>query len=119
LEAYLADLLWEIRCVHFILDNGSSHIATVTREWVAAQEGLVRFHFIPAHASWLNQAEMALSAFSRRYLRDRERKPSRIDHPSLSLATRVQSGARTSISVVLHQARYARMYSRRTWATVP
>jgi hypothetical protein len=67
----LAKLPWEIRCVHCILDNGSSHIAKVTSEWVAAQEGLVRFHFTPAHASWLNQAELALSAFSRRYLRDR------------------------------------------------
>jgi transposase len=52
LEAYLAELPWEIRCVHCILDNGSSHIAKATREWVAAQEGLVRLHFTPAHASW-------------------------------------------------------------------
>ncbi len=38
---------------------------------MAAQDGRVVVHFTPAHASWVNQAELALSAFSRRYLRDR------------------------------------------------
>jgi hypothetical protein len=57
--------------VHCILDDGSSHIAMATRDWVAAQAGLVPWHFAPAHASGLNQAELALSAFSRRYLRNR------------------------------------------------
>ena len=57
--------------LHCILDYGSSHIAKETRAWVAAQVGRVVFHFTPAHASWVNQAELALSAFSRRYLRDR------------------------------------------------
>ncbi|MDR7523534.1 MAG: IS630 family transposase [Armatimonadota bacterium] len=96
LEAYLAELPWEIRCVHCILDNGASHIAKVTRAWIAAQEGLVRFHFTPTHASWLNQAELALGAFSRRYLRDRvsESRQALIT-TSLPLATRVQSVART------------------------
>ncbi len=81
------ELPWKIRCVHRILDNGSSHIAQVTRQWVAAQEGLIRFYFTPAHASWLNQAELALSAFSRRYLRDRvsESRPDLITHIYRSL----------------------------------
>ena len=71
MEAYLATLPRTIRCLHCILDNGSSHVAKATRAWLAAQAGRVEFHFTPAHASWVNQAELALSAFSRRYLRDR------------------------------------------------
>ncbi len=70
-EAYLAEVPRTIRRIHCILDNGSSHIAKDTQAWVAAQAGRVAFHFTPAHASWVNQAELALSAFSRRYLRDR------------------------------------------------
>jgi hypothetical protein len=71
IEAYLAALPRTIRRLHCILDNGSSHVAKATQRWVAAQAGRVEFHFTPAHASWVNQAELALSAFSRRYLRDR------------------------------------------------
>ncbi len=71
MEAYLATLPRTIRCLHCILDNGSSHIAKETQAWIKAQAGRVEFHFTPAHASWVNQAELALSAFSRRYLRDR------------------------------------------------
>lgn len=71
LEAYVCELPRTIRRIHCILDNGSSHIAKETQAWVAAQAGRVVFHFTPAHASWVNQAELALSAFSRRYLRDR------------------------------------------------
>lgn len=69
--AHLADIPRTIRRIHYILDNGSSHVAADTRKWVLAQDGRVLFHFTPAHASWLNQAELALSAFSRRYLRHR------------------------------------------------
>ena len=70
-EAHLAQLPRTLRRIHYIMDNGSSHIAAATRAWLEAQKGHVAFHFTPAHASWLNQAELALSAFSRRYLRDR------------------------------------------------
>jgi hypothetical protein len=71
LEEHLAEFPSTIRRIHYILDGGSSHIAKETRQWVEAQRGRVLFHFTPAHASWLNQAELALSAFSRRYLRHR------------------------------------------------
>jgi len=67
----LAEVPRTIRRIHIILDNGASHIAKKTQEWIKAQAGRVVFHFTPAHASWLNQAELALSAFSRRYLRHR------------------------------------------------
>ncbi len=71
MDEYMATVPQTIRRIHCILDNGSSHIAKETQAWVAAQAGRVVFHFTPAHASWVNQAELALSAFSRRYLRDR------------------------------------------------
>lgn len=71
LEAHVARIPPQIRRIHYILDNGASHIARQTQQWVVAQQGRVCFHFTPAHASWLNQAELALSAFSRRYLRHR------------------------------------------------
>jgi DDE superfamily endonuclease len=71
MNEYLATVPRTIRRIHCILDNGSSHIAKETQAWAVAQAGRVVFHFTPAHASWVNQAELALSAFSRRYLRDR------------------------------------------------
>ena len=71
MDEYLTTVPRTIRRIHCILDNGSSHIAKDTQAWLAAQDGRVTFHFTPAHASWVNQAELALSAFSRRYLRDR------------------------------------------------
>jgi transposase len=71
LDEYVTTVPRTIRRIHCILDNGASHVAKDTQAWVAAQGGRVSFHFTPAHASWVNQAELALSAFSRRYLRDR------------------------------------------------
>lgn len=57
--------------VELILDNASSHTANDTQQWFADNRARVRAHFTPKHASWLNQAELALSAFSRRYLNGR------------------------------------------------
>ena len=71
MEAYLRTVPRTIRRIHCILDNGAAYIAKETQAWVAAQGDRVVFHFTPAHASWVNQAELALSAFGRRYLRDR------------------------------------------------
>ncbi len=57
--------------VHYIMDNGSTHDSRHTRRWLASKDGRVQFHVTPAHASWLNQGELGLSAFSRKYLRNR------------------------------------------------
>lgn len=57
--------------IHYIMDNGPTHDSRHTRKWLEAKDGRVRFHFTPAHASWLNQGELALSVFSRKYLRNR------------------------------------------------
>ena len=55
------------RRIHLILDNGSSHIAQETRAWCATLPWL-RVLYTPAHASWLDQAELLLRAFGDRYL---------------------------------------------------
>lgn len=54
--------------IHLIMDNGPSHIDHHTRTYLAAHE---RFRplYTPAHASWLNQAELLLRAFSDKYLK--------------------------------------------------
>ncbi|HEX6533043.1 MAG TPA: IS630 family transposase [Gemmatimonadaceae bacterium] len=62
--------------IHLILDNGSSHIAHETRARLAAIPRL-RVLYTPAHASWLDQAELLLRAFGDRYL-DHLDVPSRI-----------------------------------------
>lgn len=56
------------RRIHLIMDNGSSHIDHNTRAYLATHE---RFRplYTPAHASWLNQAELLLRAFSDKYLK--------------------------------------------------
>ena len=49
--------------IHLIMDNGSSHIDHHTREYLTSHP---RFRplYTPTHASWLNQAELLLRAFT-------------------------------------------------------
>lgn len=71
LRAVLPQLLWEhrdARRIHLIWDEGSSHIAHSTRSFLSSDYPRVRVLFTPAHASWLDQAELLLRAFGARYL---------------------------------------------------
>lgn len=71
LRALLPQLLWEhrdARRIHLIWDEGSSHIAHLTRSFLSTYYPQVRVLFTPAHASWLDQAELLLRAFGARYL---------------------------------------------------
>jgi hypothetical protein len=71
LRAVLPQLLWEhrdARRIHLIWDGGSSHIAHPTRSFLSSYYPQVRVLFTPAHASWLDQAELLLRAFGARYL---------------------------------------------------
>ena len=71
LRAVLRELFDEhrhARRVHLIWDGGSSHVARETTEFLRARYPYVRTLVTPAHASWLNQAELLLRAFSERYL---------------------------------------------------
>jgi len=54
--------------IHLIMDNGSSHIDQHTRSYLR-NHGRFRPIYTPAHASWLNQAELLLRAFTDRYLK--------------------------------------------------
>jgi len=61
-----------IRKVHLVWDNGTTHVSKETKAFLASPEGSrLVLHYTPTHASWLNQAEMFFSLFSRRYLRGR------------------------------------------------
>src|SRR5919197_1773813 len=72
-EHFLKALSRLVRCyprarrLHLILDNGPSHIAQATTAYVASHPRLRAF-YTPPHASWLNQAEFLLRAFSDKYL---------------------------------------------------
>lgn len=55
--------------LHLIGDNGPSHVSQPTQDFLRDYQPWVRVLFTPAHASWLNQAELLLRAFEARYLK--------------------------------------------------
>lgn len=54
--------------IHLVLDNGPSHTSKATKKWLREHP---RFQprYTPAHASWLDQAELFFSILTRRLLR--------------------------------------------------
>jgi hypothetical protein len=58
-----------LRGVFLIHDGGASHIAAATRDYLGRHGTWWRPRLTPAHASWLNQAEMLVNAFGGRYLK--------------------------------------------------
>jgi hypothetical protein len=83
--AILPDLLHEhrdARRVHLIWDGAPPHTADATTAFVRDNYPHVRILLTPPHASWLNQAELLLRAFSARYLNRGEwsSRPQLIDH---------------------------------------
>ena len=52
-----------------IQDGDPSHTAAATHEYFAAHRDWWRPRFTPVHASWLDQAELLIGAFGRRYLK--------------------------------------------------
>jgi len=64
--------LWckRIRVLHLILDNGSTHAPKQLAAWIGSL-GLrfeVRIHWLPVHASWLDQIEIVFSVLQRKVL---------------------------------------------------
>ena len=56
--------------IYLVMDNGSSHIAADTKTLLQGLKApWVRICYTPPHASWLNQAELLLGAFSERYIK--------------------------------------------------
>ena len=58
-----------LRGVYLIQDGDPSHTAGVAQDYYRSCRGWWRPRFTPAHASWLNQAELLNHAFSYHYLR--------------------------------------------------
>ena len=56
------------RRIHLVMDNGASHISGDTTEFFASRAPRVQVLLTPSNASWLNQAEALLEAFSEHYL---------------------------------------------------
>lgn len=73
------------RRIHLIMDQGPSHIDHHTQAYFAAHPRL-RALYTPAHASWLDQAELLLRAFSDKYLKrfDADSRQHLIDHLNAS-----------------------------------
>ena len=57
------------RRIHLICDGGPSHAAAATQSFLQSHYGSrLRLLLTPAHASWLNQAELLLKSFDVRYI---------------------------------------------------
>ncbi len=56
------------RCIHLVLDNGSSQHPHTFPTWCAQHHDTVRVHYLPVHASWLNQIEIYFSIVQRKVL---------------------------------------------------
>jgi hypothetical protein len=58
------------RRIHLICDGGPSHTSAATTSFLHSHYGSrLRLLLTPAHASWLNQAELLLKSFDVRYLK--------------------------------------------------
>jgi transposase len=58
----------EYGVLHLIGDNLKTHTAPETLEWMEQHPGRVVWHFLPVHASWLNQIELWFSTLQRKSL---------------------------------------------------
>ena len=55
--------------IHAIMDNGSSHIAKLTKAWFETHPRW-HAHYTPKHASWVNQVELFFSILQRKVIRN-------------------------------------------------
>ncbi len=81
------DSLREYIGIYLIMDNGSSHIAAETGTLLQGLKApWVRVCYTPSHASWLNQAELLLGAYSERYIKrgSWDSRPAMINHIGVS-----------------------------------
>lgn len=72
-EAFMTELFAcepyaSAKVIHFILDNASSQHPNTFPTWVQQQHPKVRLHYLPTHASWLNQIELYFSIVQRKVL---------------------------------------------------
>jgi len=67
IQRFIHPYSWAHR-IHLVIDNGSSHTSDETTQFFESLKPRVHLLFTPTNASWLNQAESLLQAFSTRYL---------------------------------------------------
>jgi hypothetical protein len=53
------------RRIHLVLDNGTSQHPSTFPPWLAQHHDKVPVHYLPVHASWLNQIEIYFSIVQR------------------------------------------------------
>lgn len=74
---YLVDVLFpDVECIDVVMDNLNTHHYHSLVEFFGKTEAdrimsRLEFHFTPAHASWLNMAEIELSVLSKQCLSKR------------------------------------------------
>jgi hypothetical protein len=56
-----------LKFIHLILDNGSTHAPKQLRKWINSLHlsFTVKIHWLPTHASWLDQVEIIFSKLQR------------------------------------------------------
>jgi transposase len=54
--------------LHLVSDNSKTRTAPETQEWMETHPDRVTWHFLPTHASWLNQIELWFSILQRKCL---------------------------------------------------
>jgi hypothetical protein len=76
----------KVRGIYLIQDNGPSHVASATQDYFAEDPEWWRPRYTPRRASWLNQAELLIGAFSKRYIvgGSWDSKPAFIEHLNVS-----------------------------------
>jgi hypothetical protein len=65
----LFEELGQMLRIHLIWDGGPCHTSEMTARCLRRHRPKVRMLLTPAHASWLNQAELLLRAFTQQYLK--------------------------------------------------
>jgi transposase len=68
LEALHREIDAQIRTIHLVCDNVSTHHGKAVRTWLAKHPRFV-MHYTPVHCSWMNQVEQWCSILQRKRLR--------------------------------------------------
>jgi transposase len=68
LEQWDQEIADDIKTIHLVCDNVSTHHGREVRQWFATHPRFV-VHFTPVHCSWMNQVEQWFSIFQRKRLR--------------------------------------------------
>jgi len=67
-ELFAREPYCSARLIHFILDNGTSQHPNTFPQWMQEHYPRVQLHYLPTHASWLNQIELYFSIIQRKVL---------------------------------------------------